>query len=371
MKSNKLTDFTKYFKPCLIVTLILVVVCSVLVAVFGFNKGLDITGGTQLVVDFSLTDVKTEDDRQLGEAQQKLKNILSNKGVIINSFQVQGEYNSKQFVVTFKETSNDRLNDIRIAINNEFNTSSEYQSLGENDKNLILDKNADLTKKTTHIDSFISSTALISIISSLLFLTVVVMIYAMFRVKVKGSAVIGFGAMLDILLTLCFIVLSRIQINRYIFVALALILCYSLYESVNLMLSIKDNAKNPHNVAKSNKEVANLTVQSLFRTNLFITLGIVVLALIWCIFGTSNVLYTLLSICTGVVVVLGTHTFVLPAFWVAIAKQKETFTKQGVIAVSTTNQEVEVQKSYETDEDEQAEVVEIEDDGEQTNGENI
>ena len=77
MKSNKLTDFTKFFKPCLIVALILIVVCSVLVGVFGFNKGLDLTGGTQLVVDFSLTDVKTEDDKQLGEAQQKVKNIFN------------------------------------------------------------------------------------------------------------------------------------------------------------------------------------------------------------------------------------------------------------------------------------------------------
>ena len=49
----KQQSFLSFLKPILIVSFILVVVSAVVLGMFGFNRGFDFTGGTQLVVNFA------------------------------------------------------------------------------------------------------------------------------------------------------------------------------------------------------------------------------------------------------------------------------------------------------------------------------
>jgi len=200
---------------------------------------------------------------------------------------------------------------------------------------------------------------LLTVIATLLFALTIVTIYAMFRVKTRGAMTIAFGGVLDVILTLCFVGITRLEINRYIFVAMALILCLSVYASANLMLNIKDNAKNPHNANMTNKEIANLSVGKNLSQTMYTYIGALVLAVVWCVFGTQNILYSLLSCLAGIAVVLATHIFVLPAFWVAISSKKETFTKQGVAKVEAQPVRVETK-------DDEAEVVEVDDENVET-----
>ncbi len=363
MKSNLKADYTKFFKPCLYVALALFCLCAIIVGIFGFNKGYDFVGGTQLVVNFELTDVDTENDEKLLEVQKTIKKIIVDNNATINSFQVQGSYKTKEFVITIKKTSDENIENIRIAINREYNTSTQYTSL--TNKSDILGKNGDLTQKTTSIDGFVDLKILLTVISTLLFALVVVTVYALFRVKTRGAITIAFGGVLDTVLTLCFVGLTRLEINKYIFVTIAFVLCLSVYASANLMLRIKDNARNPHNLKLTNKEVANLSVGESLNQTLYTYLGAVVLAVVWCIFGTQNILFALLSCLIGIAVVLATHIYVLPAFWVAISSRKETFTKQGIARVEPVKIE---------SRDKDAEVVEIDDsketaDEEETNEE--
>lgn len=353
MKSNEKADYTKIFKPCLIVALVMVIVCGIIVGVFGFNKGFDFVGGTQLVVDFELTNVDTENDEQLLNAQKTIKKIIYDNGARVNSFQEQGSYGTKSFVITIKKTSDENIKNIRIAINNEFSTSEEFAGL--TNKSEIIGRNGDLTRKTTAVDGFVSSTILLTVIATLLFALTIATIYAMFRVKTRGAMTIAFGGVLDVLLTLCFVGLTRLEINRYIFVSMALILCLSVYASANLMLNIKENSKNPHYANMTNKEIANLSVGKNLAQTMYTYIGAFVLAILWCIFGTQNILYSLLSCLAGIAVVLATHIFVLPAFWVAISSKKETFTKQGLAKVEAQPVRVE-------NKDDDAKVVEIDDD---------
>ncbi len=353
MKSNVKADYTKLFKPCLYVALVLFCLCAIIVGIFGFNRGFDFVGGTQIVVDFIPSNVNTENDEELLNVQKTIKKIILDNNATVNSFQEQGSYGTKEFVITINKTSDENIENIRIAINKEYNNSTEYGSLTNKDE--ILGKNSDMTRKTTSINGFISSKILLTIISTLLFALVVATVYALFRVKARGAMTIAFGGVLDCLLTLCFVGITRLEINRYIFVTIALVLCLSIYASANLMLKIKENARNPHNTTLTNKEVANISVGESLNQTLYTYLGAFILAIVWCVFGTPNVLFSLISCMIGIAVVLATHIFVLPAFWVAISSKKETFTKQGVAKVETVKIETK---------DNSAEVVEIEDDKE-------
>ena len=365
MKSNetKNADYLKFFKPCLIVTLILIVISAFIVGFLGFNTNVDFYGGTQLVVEFTNSNINIDNDEDFSTADSGVREILSRHGININSFQVQGEYNSKSFVITFDNVSDDILNTIRLEINSKFNTSNHYNDLGN--KQDIIDSNFDLTRDTSVIDSFIASDIFISIISTLLFALTIICIYACFRVKVAGGLTILFGAIFDIVLMLCFIALARIEVNRYIFVVLGLITALSVYASSNMMFDIKEKAKDPSLSTKSNYEIANLSIDSSWKKSLGIYLGIFLILVIWGIFTTTNVLHTLLAILAGVVVVFGTHLFVTPAFWVAINRQKETFTKHGIIRTDKSVDAVVVNKendNNQNDQDKDAEVIEINED---------
>ena len=51
LKENKF-NFLNFLKPCLIASLVIVLLASLFWGIWGFNKGFDFTGGTQLVVEF-------------------------------------------------------------------------------------------------------------------------------------------------------------------------------------------------------------------------------------------------------------------------------------------------------------------------------
>ena len=164
MKSNKqpLTerkfDFLKWLKPCLIVMLVVVIIAGTLGAIFGFNKGFDYNGGTQLVVSFPY-DKQIETQENLDKVSNEIKQLLSEKDIEVNSVQVQGEYSDKLLVFTFTENDEDVIRDIRLEINKRYNTSEHYAELADNAKYKILDdknySNYDITKQTTAVESLI------------------------------------------------------------------------------------------------------------------------------------------------------------------------------------------------------------------------
>ena len=357
MKSNKRrnVDYTRFFKPCLIVIFALILISAVVVGLFGFNLGLDFTGGTQLVVEFTNTSIEAENDEDLANARDEVVKILGEHNVDINSFQVQGAYNSRSFVITFANVSDDVLNSIRLDINRVLNEDDSITSS-------ILNTSTDLTRNTSEIDSFVLSSEFLTIVSTLIFAVTLICIYACFRFKVAGGLTILFGAVVDILLLLSFIILARIEINRYIFTVLALIMALSIYASVSMLIDIKDKARDPNLSTKSNADIVNLSVEESWKKSLFVYLTAFVLLIIWGILSTTNVLYVLIAIIAGIAVVFGTHIFVAPAFWSAIQKTKETFTKRGIIRTENTGKTaVKPVVTTENNKDDSAEVIEVKD----------
>ena len=355
-KENRIVDYTRFFKPCLIVIFALILISAFVIGFFGFNLGLDFTGGTQLVVEFTNTTIEADNDEDLSVARDEVKKILGEHNVDINSFQVQGAYNSRSFVITFNNVSDDVLDSIRLDINRALNNDDSIDSS-------ILDTSTDLTRNTSEIDSFVASSEFLAIVSSLIFAITLICIYACFRFRVAGGLTILFGAVVDVLLFLCFIALARIEINRYVFVTTALLMALSVYASVSMLINIKGKARDPNLSTKSNADIVNLTVEETWKQNLCVYLAAFIALIVWGILSTTNVLYTLIAIIAGIAVVFGTHIFVTPAFWSSIQKNRETFSKRGIIRTENTGKTAAVKPTIasENNKDDEAEVIEVKD----------
>lgn len=344
--TNKKADYLRFFKPCMIAVGIVLLISIILTAIFGFNKSVDFVGGTQLVVgfDYAKPDIDIEREEDFLTASRAVDKILLDNGARVQSFQVQGEYGTKSFVVTIYDTKVEKVNNIRVDINKRFNNSAEFHALVEAGKEEeIIGKSTDMTLKTSRIDGFISSHALLLTISSVIFALVLTMLYSFFRLRMAGGLTVVFGAIIDILLTLAFVSLARIQISSYIFAATASIAFISVFASSSLLFRIKELSRDIKYSSYTNYDLANLAVDKEWHKNLMLyIIGFIMIAVVGLV--SMSLLHLSLVILAGLAVVMGTHVFLTPAFWALINK-----TREKVVTVQTEESRT----------DKSAEVIEI------------
>ena len=345
--SNQKADYNKFFKPCMIAIGIILVIATIITCLFGFNKNVDFVGGTQIVVnfDYAKPDLDIEKQEDFNKASSTITQIINNHHLKIESFQVQGDYGTKSFVITVLEKDVSKINSIRVQINKELNKSAAFATLvagGHEDE--VIGEPVDMTLKTSTIDGFISSHAMLLTIASVLFALTLLMFYSFFRVRMAGGLSMLLGAALDVLLTLSFVSLARIQISTYIFVGMAIVSFVSVYASASLLFKLKELSKDPKYASYTNYDLANLVVDLEWKKNLVVyVLSFIMVVIIGALLA-SNVLHLSLAILAGLAAVLATHTFVVPAFWATINK-----TREKIVTIQTT----------EAKEDKSAEVIEI------------
>jgi len=327
----KKVDFLSFFKPCLIALCCMLVVFGIIFGVFGFNKGFDFSGGTEIVVDFSLNstaDFDIEKQENFDYASSEIKKIFASNNADINSFQVAGEYKTKSFVITTSQKDVDTIRKIRLDINNKFNFTDTYTTLYDNNESeKILDSDLynsfDLTRKSSSIDSMITSSTLLNTISTLLFAGVCCMIYGFFRLKASGAFSVFVGGLASVLLTLCFVCFARIQINTYFFVSLGLVELLGLYLATSTNFEIKRRLKDDKYNSLTTYEIANGVACDNFNKNLIICLFCVVASVLVGIFSVVNILRLTLVIFVGVVSAFVSNLIFVPSVFALTARTRE------------------------------------------------
>ncbi len=352
-------NYLKYFKTTLISLLVIIFVSTIMFLFYGFNRGVDFKGGTQLIVDFENSNINIENTDDFNFANREVQKILDNNNIIVNSFQIEGTYGVQSFVITFSEKSSSVVQKIRLEINSLL--QDDFSALSQEEQIAALGTIRDLTMKTTQINSFVDSTLILSTTLALVIALIIICIYSTIRFKYAGAITILFGLVFDVLLFLSAIVLLRIEINRYIFTLICLVFAVSLYTSASMFLKIRDIAKDPNNIELSNAQVANFYLKESWKSNFVKYLFAFVMGLILTLVLSPNLVYACLAGLVGLVIIFITHHLLIPAFWVNINVNKETFTKHGVVKVDSKTIKIESKEISTNDKDDNAEVIEVKD----------
>ena len=330
MKSNK-HDYIRFFKPCMIVALILFVVSAVFLAVMGFNKGFDFTGGSQIVVEFESTDVQIENKEELNNAAKEIKNILKDNNADVVSFQTQGEYGATSFVISIKPLSDEKVDAIRVAINTKYNTSAEFAALVAADNaDDIVGKPTDMTRQTTKIDGLIEKGVLLTTIASLLFALSLLVVYACFRVSAGGALSMLLGSLMSVLGTLCFALVVRIELNTYVFAALGVVMLANIISSADLLFSIKDKSKDVAYAGLTTYDLANLAVETSWHKNLAKYIIAFVATVVVGALTVPSVLHLSILTFAGLVISFALTTYVTPAFYANFNRTRTKVSAQKV-----------------------------------------
>ena len=152
------------------------------------------------------------------------------------------------------------------------------------------------------------------------------------------------SGIVDVLLTLCFVGIARIEVNSYIFAVTAMVLCLSVYATADLLFAINEKGKDPTLKIKSNKELAEVAVNGLWKKNQIVYLIALVASLLVGALTVQNILYVSLSCIAGIVVVFATHLFVVPALWSVLAKQRHFVLSHNVPAKTEDDVEIEIEE---------------------------
>lgn len=283
-------DYILKNKLYLIVALVALIVGAVVIGVFGLNKSVDYTGCYKVIINVG----QTINDKTFDKYEDKLNNILNSSDMELYSVQLKGEgMNTSLEVKYIGKISDKKIEKINAGIVTEINVNSTDISEHE------------FLKKTIH------STDIIFAVVGLLLITVIAVIFAMFRYNIAYAMSMLVASIFSIVgLVICSAVL-RLSIEASYLAVIVLTLVYTLFETISLFENMREVSLN----ADDKKDYAKHIVKGMKKVHSrmqFSAVAIFVVGLALVFFGTNSTRSTAINLMFGVVMALVAVCFVVP-----------------------------------------------------------
>ena len=125
------------------------------------------------------------------------------------------------------------------------------------------------------------------------------------------SAILGVA--LDLVITLCGMIIFYIEFATNFIISFAAVLCYSIYSIVILFSSIKENSKNMPGA--TNADIANVSVKSIMPRSIITFVVVLLLFAAVAVIGVPALSNVMLPIIIGMLSVFYTSNFIVPSVW--------------------------------------------------------
>ena len=125
------------------------------------------------------------------------------------------------------------------------------------------------------------------------------------------SAILGVA--LDLVITLCGMIIFYIEFATNFIISFAAVLCYSIYSILILFSSIKENSKNMPGA--TNADIANVSVKSIMPRSIITFVVVLLLFAVVAVIGVSALSNIMLPIIIGMLSVFYTSNFIVPSVW--------------------------------------------------------
>ncbi len=125
------------------------------------------------------------------------------------------------------------------------------------------------------------------------------------------SAILGVA--LDLVITLCGMIIFYIEFATNFIISFAAVLCYSIYSIVILFSSIKENSKNMSGA--TNADIANVSVKSIMPRSIITFVVVLLLFAVVAVIGVPALSNIMLPIIIGMLSVFYTSNFIVPSVW--------------------------------------------------------
>lgn len=314
MKSNSFKeklnnfDFCKKIKYCAIVSCALILIGIIIISIFGFNLGIDFTGGTVLNVKVGS---KLEEDNNFQIVSSQIKDIFTEKGYKIGYIQQEGVGEEAQIAIRFQDK--EKL------------TESQMQAEIEEIKNELktgLHLNGETLSVTvsngTRIAASASKTLLINSILAILIAVILILIYIAIRFELLSGLVAIMMLLHDVLIMCALVAIFRIQINAGFIAALITIIGYSINNVIIVFDRIRENKKKEIYKDYPSDALVNVSIKQVLNRSILTALTTFVSVLALTILGVSSIREFLLPILFGLLSGVYSSTMLAGPIWAKI-----------------------------------------------------
>lgn len=303
-----------------IISLVVVVLTTVFVCIFGVNTSIDIGGGSQIEIKLSYNDGTTviSGKENATDYVNKIEDVLSMNGCHIDSYVVEDKAVDSYLIVKIAKTQIKNADRIPAQIANKLGISESR--VGNVQK----------------ISSSFSSAQMLFIGLSILAVVLICFLFGWLRYSLMGGVSLAFGSLHNIILSLAILFLFRVQFSMISIVNIAIQSVMGSFVMALLLEKIRENSKS--------KQFASLTEDEKMWTvtkqskNLIWFAGVIFAFALCLIFIPIRSLQLAgLSILLTLIVTVYTNIFIAPALFINLADIRNAREKQRLSKNVTNN----------------------------------
>ena len=317
-------------KRYFIASIAIILVGLVVVAIFGFNIGIDFSGGTVLSV--TAGDYITDDNFDKMEAE--IISVLTENGVKVEVSQSIVQDGQSGIQVRYKN----QINGSDLSDTEMFSKNEEIEGLLYSEvKGLIKAENPSADDSTINTKTQIamstvgasaSAALILNAFISVLAAAALILLYVAIRFELWSglSAVIALTH--DILVMIAFVAILRIQINASFVAALITIVGYSINNTIVLFDRLRENKGKYSLKDASPTKLVNISIKDTMSRSILTTLTTLCTITILAIIGVPQIREFAIPIIIGLVAGTYSSIFIAPPLWGVFQDRKNSKIKK-------------------------------------------
>lgn len=311
-------DFCGKLKICAIVSSCLILIGILIVSIFGFNLGIDFTGGTVLNVKVGS---KLEEGNNYSIVSNQVSSIFKQEGFEIGYIQQEGVGEEAQLTIRFKDKAG--LTETQMQEQIEILKTKISSGISLDGESVAV-----TVSNGSRIAASASTSLLINSILAILVAVILILVYIAVRFELLSGLTAILMLVHDVLIMCSLVAIFRIQINAGFIAALITIIGYSINNVIIIFDRIRENKKKDDFQGVASREVANASIRQVINRTLLTALTTIVSVLALTIIGVSSIREFLLPILFGLVSGIYSSTMLAGPIWALINDKTKRKTKK-------------------------------------------
>ena len=305
LKSLKSYDLVKHTKKYLLGSASIMLVGLLVVIIFGFNLGIDFTGGTVLKIKIGST---LEQPGVYETYTSQIETVLQNNGLKLSLKQQEGVGEDANIMIRFQDIKG--------------YSEEEMQEVTEEVKAEIVATLSILENQvqdSQRIGPSATAALVLNALLAVLFATILILIYIAFRFELLSGLSAIIALFHDVLIMLALVAIFRLQINGAFVAALITIIGYSINDTIVVFDRIRENRQKESYKEKTNADIVNISIrETMFRTlNTSVTTLLVITVL--AVFSVPAIREFAIPIIFGLISGTYSSIFIAAPIWAVVS----------------------------------------------------
>lgn len=297
-------DFVGKFKIFGTIALSIILAGILVLCIWGFNLGIDFTGGTVLEVSVG---AQVENSETAKNIKSTISSALSENGLKISYYQISGSGEDSKVVVRYKDISGkseEEMQQISDIVSEKIKTE------------LSLDEDA--IEQAQRVGATATSELLVNCLLSILVIVVLMLIYIAIRFELSFGLSAIVALFHDVFVMCALMAILRIQVNSSFVAAVITIVGYSINNTIVVFDRIRENKKKDCYLKSSNKEIANVSIKETLTRTLNTSITTLFAVVLLAIIGVSAIKEFCLPIIFGLIAGTYSSIFIAGPLWAII-----------------------------------------------------